>query len=91
MFGLIVRIVVLAALVFGVACGISRALKNRAQSAEHKRILAKIEELRRGLEAGLYTQDEYSKLRAELDAECREAGIDVPALPERIRPREEDS
>lgn len=91
MFGLIIRVALLAAVAFGVAFGISRALKSRAQARANERILGKIDALRAGLEAGLYSQDDYDRLRADLEDECRRLGGPVPRLPKHIKPGGSDS
>ncbi|MDH5673585.1 MAG: hypothetical protein OEZ06_15630 [Myxococcales bacterium] len=84
MTGLLVRLVLLAAVLFGVAYGITRALRANAHGKEAKRIQAEIRALRAGIEAGLFTQEEYRQLITKIRVDCEREGIEVPDLPERL-------
>jgi hypothetical protein len=89
MSGLFIRVVLLVAVLFGIAYGITRALRANAHSQEAKRIREEIRALREGIEQGLFDQSEYELLAKKLKDDCAREGIDVPDLPERLDPRKE--
>lgn len=89
MTGLLIRVVVLAAVVFGVAYGITRALRANAHGKEARRIQDEIRALRAGIEQGLFDQKEYEELAQKLKQDCAREGIDVPDLPERLEREKE--
>jgi hypothetical protein len=87
---LFVRVVVLAALVFGVAYGLTRAARSRQQ----QRLLAELAEakerlsaLRHALSGGDLSQREHDELAERIYERCRECGVplddDPPAGAER--------
>lgn len=90
MIGLIVRIGLLLAVVFGVVYAIVRARQKSAHGAAARRIQEEIRLLKSGLEEGLYSDDEYRHLADSIRSECEREGIEIPSLPPYIRPRRGD-
>ncbi len=86
MLGLIVRLGLLLAIVFGVAYGITRALRQNAHSKAAKRIQGDVRALKQGLEAGLYTVQEYRDFSDRIRVACKKEGIEVPDLPQYEEP-----
>lgn len=84
MVGLVSRLLLLCAVVFGVVYGVTRALRQHAHSKEANRILEEIRALRAGLEAGLFQQEEYVRLVQQLKADCERQGLQFPALPSEL-------
>lgn len=84
MISLIVRLLILLAVVFGVAFGLSRLWR----TARDRRTLQQIQDdllaLKAGLEDGLYSQEEYQSLRTKVMDACRSQGMDPPELPTHI-------
>ena len=83
MFGLVIRLVLLAAVVFGVVYGITRARRANAHGKEAKRIQAEIRALRVGIDEDLYTDEEYARMIEQIEQDCRREGIEIPDLPRR--------
>jgi hypothetical protein len=83
---MLIRLIVLFAVVFGVVFGITRAVRANAHSKQARRIQDDIRALKTGIEQGLYSQTEYEQLARKLVADCEREGIDVPDLPDRIKP-----
>lgn len=84
MFGLLFRTSLLLVIVFAVVYAATRALRRNRHSQEAERIRQDIRKLRAGIEAGLFTQAEYTRLVAKLEADCAREGLDIPSLPARI-------
>lgn len=81
MIGLIVRVLLLVAVVFGVAYGITRALRQNAHSKEAKRIHDEVCALRDRIEWGQISAGEYERMANKIKAACERQGIEVPELP----------
>ena len=86
MFGLIIRIILFAAVIFGIAYGITRARKSARFAKVSAEIQEEITKLKSGLEAGLYSDEDYRQITEKIHLACERAGIDVPALPSHVRP-----
>lgn len=86
MIGLLVRIGLLLAIVFGVIYGVVRAFRAHAHSAAAKRIQEEIRLLKSGLEEGLYSDEDYRRMADSIRRACEREGIDVPDFPPFIRP-----
>lgn len=84
MLGLLIRTSLLLVIVFAVVYAATRALRRNAHSREAGRIRQEIAKLRAGIEAGLFTQAEYTRLVGQLEADCEREGIAIPKLPARI-------
>lgn len=84
MLGVLIRTSLLLVVVFAVVYAATRALRRNAHSSEARRIQDEIRKLRAGIEAGLFTQAEYTRLTQKLEADCRREGIEAPKLPEHL-------
>jgi len=82
MFGLLIRLVILFAAVFGLFFGVTRALRSAQQRKALKRIENDIKALKAGVAEGLYTKPEYDDLTRKIYEACEAQGIDVPDLDE---------
>jgi uncharacterized membrane protein len=87
LLGLVVRVGLVFAVTFAIVYAIVRARRASAHSAAAAQIQEELRLLRVGLEAGLYDDDDYRRIARRLRAACDEQGIQVPTLPEYIRPR----
>lgn len=86
MIGLVVRISLLCAVVFGVVYAFVRARRLSAHGRAARRIQEEVRLLKAGLEEGLYSDEEYRRLSDSIRAACDAEGIEIPDLPPYIRP-----
>jgi hypothetical protein len=89
MIGLVVRIGLLCAVVFAVVYAVVRARRLSAHGRAARRVQEEVRLLKAGLEEGLYSDEEYRRLRDSIRAACDEQGIEIPELPPFIRPEKE--
>jgi hypothetical protein len=80
MFGLLIRLVILFAAIFGIFFGVTRALRSAQQRKALKKIEDDIKALKAGAAEGLYTKPEYDQLTRKIYEACEAQGIDVPDL-----------
>lgn len=81
MFGLLLRLTILAAVVFGVARGISRALRSRQRRRAEADIKRDLRAVVVGREAGVLDAADQDRLTRAIYARCRAEGIDVDDTP----------
>ncbi len=77
---LLLRVAVLAGVVFGVFFGIAYARKSASQRRRIEEIRRDLLALKAGLENGVYDRPEFDALTAAIYQKCSEEGIDVPEL-----------
>lgn len=87
MLGLVVRILVLCAVMAGVAYALVRAWRARAESQEAARVANEIAELRRAIERQSISPAEYTATAERIRRDCARLGIAAPELPPHFSPR----
>jgi F0F1-type ATP synthase membrane subunit b/b' len=77
---MLIRVAIFLAIVFGVAYGLTRA----AKTAQHRRLLAEIDDakkklaaLRAALSEGELSQREHDELAEQVYARCRDKGLPI--------------
>jgi len=80
MTALIIRLVLMAACVFGISYGVSKAFKSwrLTNRGAIKGIQRELLALREGRKRGLYDDDEFDHLTQQIHAKCEAAGIEIP-------------
>lgn len=83
MTGFVIRLIILCAVIFGVAFGIAWAIKNRhVKRKDHEREEAKtrIAALKRSLEEREISVEEYDQLSRQIYKDCQDKGIELDDL-----------
>jgi hypothetical protein len=83
MTGFVIRLIILCAVIFGVAFGIAWAIKNRhvkRKDNEREEARTRIAALKRSLEEQEISVEEYDQLSRQIYKDCQDKGIEIDDL-----------